>query len=101
MLFGFRKPVWLYTKNVEGVFYEEWEIHPMPEAWMYMLAIPAFFVILVVMSHYWNVFVEPFCAYITLRAEETMCPQLAEAQKHVERLEKGLPLPHGLVRGDV
>ena len=82
----------LYEKNADKVFYEEWEVYPMPEPWMYWLAIPIFFVLLGILSQYWNMVVEPWCAYITLKAEKRLCPQLTEGQRKVERLEKGLPI---------
>ena len=98
MLFGFRAPIGLYQKNFDKLFYEEWEVHLMPEPWMYWLAIPVFFIVLGILSHCWNILVEPWCAYITLKAEEKMCPQLAEGQRKMQMLDKGLPNPNGVVR---
>lgn len=73
LLFGFRKPMYLYTKNLDGTVADMWEVIPMPTTWMYVLALPIFFTALFLISHCWNIYVEPWCAWLTTRAEEIMC----------------------------
>lgn len=82
LLFGFRKPMYLYTKHLDGSVADMWEVIPMPTAWMYVLALPVFFTALFVISHGWNLFIEPWCAWLTNRAEEVMCGDQQRPKQH-------------------
>ena len=73
-----------------------WEVIPMPETWMYVIAFPVFFVILGATSHLWNVWVESWCASVAARAEERMCFRIMEAQKSQECDYNGLPKVNGV-----
>ncbi|KAL9100972.1 MAG: hypothetical protein Q9163_003714 [Psora crenata] len=98
LLFGYRHPIRLYTKNLDGSVAQMWDVIPSPEIWMYALALPVFFATLGVTSHFWNKWVDPWFAFIAAKAEERMCPRISEAQRLVELRENGLPKPNGLVR---
>ena len=67
-----------------------------PGAWTYILAIPVFFVVVGVLSHYWTIWIEPWFAHMTKKAEEVMCLSLSGEHKNKEEYEEELLLPNGL-----
>lgn len=72
MLFGWRRPIYYYTKNFDGSVASTWERIPFPENWVFCVALPAFFFILLASAHFWTLLVEPRCAKITKKMEEIM-----------------------------
>ncbi|MCJ1460500.1 hypothetical protein MMC28_010882 [Mycoblastus sanguinarius] len=72
MLFGLRSPIYYYTKNLDGSVANTWERIPVPPGWVFCVAMPAFFIILLTIAHFWTLFVEPWCAQVTKRIEEVM-----------------------------
>lgn len=95
MVFGARKLVWVPDRGTAGEQTREVTVLPMPKAWVVILSVPVFFVILGAASQCWNVYVEPRCAKVTRWVEDVMCPRLSEGVGKVESLEKGLPSANG------
>ncbi len=72
MLFGWRNPIYYYTKNFDGSVASTWERIPFPDNWVFCIALPAFFFVLLASAHFWTLLVEPRCAKITKLMEEVM-----------------------------
>lgn len=72
MLFGWRRPIYFYTKKPDGSVDETWERIPLPDNWVFALALPIFFVVLLTIAHFWNIVIDPWCAWATRRLEEVM-----------------------------
>lgn len=72
MLFSWRRPVYYYTKNFDGSVASTWERIPLPDNWVFCVALPAFFFVLLALAHFWTIFIEPWCAKITKKIEEVM-----------------------------
>ena len=72
MLFGWRNPIYYYTKNFDGSVASTWQRIPFPDNWVFCIALPVFFLVLLALSHHWTMFVEPWCAALTKRMEEIM-----------------------------
>ena len=96
LLYGWREPVWLYSKDFAGNIEEAWEAIPNPHTWMFPATFAATWALILGASYWFNAIVEPFCAWITKRIEEVTCPRLGEASRVADLQEKGLPKPNGL-----
>ena len=72
MLFGWRRPIYYYTKKPDGSVDQTWERIPVPDNWVFALVLPIFFIILLSLAHLWNVVIDPWCAWATRRIEEVM-----------------------------
>ncbi|KAG8534305.1 uncharacterized protein KY384_001149 [Bacidia gigantensis] len=100
MLYGLREPIWLYTKDGNGNIEEAWQTIPKPDRWMYVPSLAVFLIVTLLLSHFWNQWIEPWFGWLTLKAEECMCPKLAEAQKREELIEEGLPIANDASLGE-
>ncbi len=74
MLFGF-SDAYRSVVQENGTFKElTSEIRrPMPEAWMYIIALPVFWYLLLTAANAWTLHVEPWCGRVTQRIEERIC----------------------------
>ena len=81
MLFGWRSPIYYYTKNEDGSVDSTWERIPQPPTWVFCVAMPAYFLLLLATAHFWTLLVEPWCAWATKRAEEIMYGDLGVESK--------------------
>jgi len=72
MLFAWRRPIYYYTKNFDGSVASTWERIPFPDNWVFCVALPAFFFVLLASAHFWTLLIEPWCAQFTKRMEEVM-----------------------------
>ena len=72
MLFGWRRPIYYYTKRADGSVDQTWERIPFPDNWVFAIALPIFFIVLLTTAHFWNLIVDPWCAWATRRLEEAM-----------------------------
>ena len=67
-----------------------------PQAWVCFLAIAVFFVVLGGLSHYWNIWIEPWFAHATRKAEEAMCSLLTGDYGDKGEYQQSLLPPNGV-----
>lgn len=75
MVFGFQKPVTYCSKDSDDNTETSWVQVPFPENWVWYATIPVFFFVLLLTAHLWTLTVEPYCAWMTGRMEETVYGQ--------------------------
>ena len=94
MLFGWKRPIYYYTKKPDGSVDQTWERIPFPDAWVFYIAVPAFFVVLLFAAHFWTLLVEPWCAKMTKRMEEIMYGEPSELDKGLRSRSNSLRMGH-------
>ena len=72
MLFGWRRPMYYYTKKADGSVDQTWERIPFPDNWVFAIVLPIFFLVLLTTAHLWNLVIDPWCSWATRRLEEAM-----------------------------
>jgi len=70
-----------------------------PPTWLICVCIPIFFIMLFAISHLWNIYVEPWCAWVTNKSAEWMLRKGAENAER-EAMEED-ESKEGLLMGQV
>jgi hypothetical protein len=81
MLFAFTQPIWHEEKNEDDVIVGIYPRLPIPPLWKFVLTIPIFFAVVLYSSKLWVLHVEPWCAQVTKRAEDTICGNATNSEE--------------------
>ncbi|KAE9984417.1 hypothetical protein EG327_005032 [Venturia inaequalis] len=72
ILYLFVKPQW-HTETNAGVVTKVWGRYHLPPPWKFLIALPVFFAVVLLLSQLWTAKIEPQCGRLTKWMEDTVC----------------------------